>query len=64
MEYNYEKLEVTKLARELSKRIYSVTKQWPDIELYSGNLGNQARRAAVSVLLNIAEGSAGTKKDF
>ena len=64
MEYNYEKLEVTKLARELSKQIYQVTQLWPKTELYSGNLGNQARRSAISVSLNIAEGSAGTKKDF
>lgn len=64
MKLDYENLEVITLARQLTKRVYNVTSKWPKEELYSGGLGNQARRASVSVVLNIAEGSPGTNKEF
>lgn len=64
MRMNYEKLDVLIHGRLLVKDIYELTGKWPNVELFSGGLGNQVRRSAVSVVLNIAEGSAGTKADF
>ena len=55
MKFEYENLEVSKLSRHIIKEIYQVTKQFPKEEIYG--LTNQLRRASVSVLLNIAEGS-------
>lgn len=63
MEFRYEQLEVVKLSRALTIEVYLITRSWPREEIFAGGLGNQARRAAVSVSLNIAEGSGGTKAD-
>lgn len=63
MEFSYEKLDVAKLSRSLIKNIYLLTEEFPDKEKFG--LTNQIRRAIVSVLLNIAEGSCKeSKKDF
>lgn len=63
MEFNYEKLDVAKLSKGLIREIYTLTKIFPSSEIYG--LTSQIRRAAVSVLLNIAEGNIRrTKKDF
>ena len=63
MEFGYEKLDVAKLAKKLIVEIYKLTEQFPDKEKFG--LTNQLRRAIVSVLLNIAEGSnRNTNKDF
>jgi len=63
VEYGFYRLEVWKLGMELVNKIYSVTKKFPNEEKFC--LVSQIRRAAVSVPLNIAEGSAKrTKKDF
>ncbi|MDP2631345.1 MAG: four helix bundle protein [Candidatus Uhrbacteria bacterium] len=64
MQLGYEKLDVTKLVRDLVTNTYSITGKWPMQELGYGGLGHQARRSSVSVSLNIAEGSAGTNPDF
>jgi len=53
--YSFEKLEVWKLARTLTKNIYLVSKEFPDDERFG--LTSQIRRAAVSISSNIAEGS-------
>lgn len=61
--YNFEKLIVWQKAIELCEIIYKCTKAFPKEELFG--LTAQMRRAAVSIPLNIAEGSAcRTRKEF
>ena len=55
MTYRFENLEVWKLARQFVRVIYIVTKDFPDDERFG--LISQIRRAALSILLNITEGS-------
>ena len=55
MSFRFEKLEVWQQARRFSVAIYKVSGGFPAEEKYS--LTDQIRRAAVSVALNIAEGS-------
>ena len=59
----FEDIESWKRARKLTKEVYTVTAQ----ERFSGDFGlrNQIRRAAVSILSNIAEGfERGGDKEF
>jgi len=51
---SFEELEVYKAAREFRKKIYQIIKALPPQEKY--NLGDQMRRAAVSLTNNVAEG--------
>lgn len=61
-EYSFEKLVVWQRARELSGRIYQITRDYPTEERYG--LISQMRRSAISVASNLAEGSARiTNKD-
>ena len=53
--YDFEKLEVYQKAMEFAERIFEVTESFPQRVQYS--LGDQARRAALSICNNIAEGS-------
>jgi len=55
MESRYEKLEVWQAARHLVASIYVHLRQFPKEELYA--LTDQAKRAAVSIPPNIAEGA-------
>ena len=60
--YYFEKLHVWQNAREFIDEIYLITKSFPDDEKY--NLISQLKRASVSTLVNLAEGSArNTSKD-
>lgn len=60
---DFKRLDVWKIARELNKLVYVVTKGFPKDEIYG--LTSQIRRAAVSVASNIAEGCGrNTNKDF
>jgi len=49
-----EKLEIWQDAMKQTKAVYELTRSWPKEELYG--LTSQARRAAVSVPANLAEG--------
>jgi four helix bundle protein len=52
--YSYRELLVWQKAESLAVHVYGVTEQFPRTEIYG--LTSQARRAAVSVVSNIAEG--------
>lgn len=54
--FSFEGLKVWREARLLTKLVYQFTLRLPDYEKYA--LGNQIRRAMISVTSNIAEGSA------
>ena len=59
----YQKLDVWQKAMDLAERVYSLSRHLPKEETYA--LGDQMRRAAVSILSNIAEGHGrGGHKDF
>ena len=53
--YSFEKLDVWKLSRKLTKNIYKISAGFPDSEKFG--LTSQIRRASISVSSNIAEGS-------
>ena len=55
MVFKFENLKIWKIAREFASEIYEITRNFPKDELFG--LTSQLRRAAVSVVLNIAEGS-------
>ena len=55
-EYSFEKLEAWKEGRKLVRWIYDITDHFPKDERYG--LVSQLRRASVSVVSNLAEGSA------
>ncbi len=62
MGFSFEKLNVYNKAKEYVNDIYLLTKTFPRDEMFG--LTSQLRRAAVSIPVNITEGSARTKKDF
>jgi len=53
--YKFENLDVWKLARQFTNVIYKITKNFSKDEQFG--LTSQIRRASVSIILNIAEGS-------
>lgn len=63
MAFKFESLQIWNRSLNLSILIQEVANSFPNYEIY--NLSNQIRRAADSVVLNIAEGSTGqTNPEF
>lgn len=60
MAFRFEDLQIWQRALELDEQINQLTKTFPKDELFV--LNSQIRRAADSVVLNIAEGSTGQSK--
>jgi len=60
MAFRFEDLQVWQKAMELDEQINRLTKGFPKDEVYV--LTSQIKRAADSVILNIAEGSTGQSK--
>ena len=52
--FRFEKLTVWQDARALNRKIYSLSRKFPQDELYA--MTSQIRRASVSISANIAEG--------
>ena len=60
---NYKELKLWQKSVDLAVKIYKVTNNFPKEEVYG--LISQAKRSAVSIASNIAEGAGrNTKKDF
>ena len=62
MSFKFEELVVYQKAIDFAGKVYLLTKKYPRDEMFG--LISQFRKAAVSISLNIAEGSARTKRDF
>ena len=60
--FEFEKLRVYQKALEFIDTLYGITRSFPKEERFG--LVDQFRRACVSIALNIAEGSGGTKTEF
>ncbi|MBC8553466.1 MAG: four helix bundle protein [Candidatus Brocadiales bacterium] len=60
--FDFEELKVYQKALDYVGFVYEITKEFPKEEIFS--LANQFKRASVSICLNIAEGSGGSKAEF
>lgn len=60
--FRFEELNVYKDGLLFVDSVYNLTQAFPKDEIFG--LTNQLRRASVSIVLNIAEGTSRTKKDF
>jgi len=62
MAFDFEKLEVYKKSIVFANEVYNFTKKFPKDEQFG--IISQIRRAAVSVSLNLAEGSGRSTREF
>lgn len=63
LRFRFEKLTVWQASRLLNRKIYQITRKFPEHEAFG--ITSQLRRASVSVSTNIAEGSGrNSDKDF
>ena len=62
MQFPFEKLEVWQIAMDLVNEAYILARAYPDAEKFG--LSSQLPRAATSIPMNIAEGSARGSKEF
>jgi four helix bundle protein len=60
--FDFENLKVYQKALEYVDFVYDLTKSFPQEEVFS--LTDQFKRASISICLNIAEGSGGSKLEF
>jgi len=60
--FDFENLKVYQKGLEYVDLVYKVTRDFPKIEVLS--LTDQFKRASISICLNIAEGSGGSKVEF
>lgn len=60
--FKFEELRIYQESLQFVNFVYLITDKWSKDEMFG--LTNQYRRASVSIVLNIAEGSGRTKKDF
>lgn len=60
--FKFEDLRIYQESLQFIDKVYSLTAVFPKEEIFG--LSNQFRRAAVSITLNIAEGTSRTQKDF
>ncbi len=62
MKFKFDELRIYQDSIDFVSTMYTLTKEWPTI--YKFSLVDQIQRAALSIPLNIAEGSGRTSKDF
>lgn len=62
MKFKFEELRIYQEAVDYVSYIFALTKKWQSP--YKFSLADQLQRAALSIPLNIAEGSGRTSKDF
>jgi four helix bundle protein len=60
--FEFENLKVYQKALEYIDFVYGIARDFPKAEIFS--LADQFRRASISICLNIAEGSGGSKTEF
>lgn len=61
-DFNFEELKVYQFALDVVDKVYDTTNSYPESEKFGWT--SQFRRAAVSIPLNIVEGSGSTNKNF
>lgn len=62
MSFRFEDLKVYQKTLNFVDVVYKAIEEFPNTEVYA--LASQFKRAAVSILLNIAEGTGRSKKEF